>query len=169
MKAKAPQPGTSRVASLVQRFTRAYEAWDQAVGGLADDAYLSPNVSKQWNLKDVMAHLLAYNQLYVRHIRSFKRRKQLSSPRAPSYSYFNRREAARFKSIPLGEIRATLEVSRKELLEELASLNDEALRYKVKSAWIQSDYVTSLGSRLREEASHIEIHANDIRHWRAKH
>lgn len=169
MKAKSPQPARSRVGSLVERFTRAYEAWDQAIGGLADDSYLSPNVSKQWNVKDVMAHLLAYNQLFVRNIRSFKRRKQLSSARAPSYSYFNRREAARFKSISLGEIRAALGVSKKELLDELESLNDEALRRQVKSPWTQSNYVTSLGTRLREEASHIEIHANDIRQWRAKH
>ena len=76
--------------SLNERLEDAWREWNEAVAGL-DVADFDLPVYRQWSLKDVMGHVYSYLHLALRHVQSFKKRKRLASPRAPSYSYFNRR------------------------------------------------------------------------------
>ncbi|HZQ08377.1 MAG TPA: DinB family protein [Anaerolineae bacterium] len=158
-----------RVENLISRYAASWQEWNDAVAGLPDTAYDEPSISKQWNLKDVVGHLLAYQLLMVRHLNSIKKRGWLSSPRAPSYSYFNRREAARYRKIPLEQLWIQLEDARLKLIPRIEKLTDADLSKIYKSAWTNSNYKASLASILREEATHIAAHAREVKRWREKY
>ena len=159
----------ARVEKLITRYEEGWQAFNNALAGLPDFAYTEPNISKQWNVKDVVGHLLAYYRLMARHLESIKKRGRLSSPRSPSYSYFNKREAARYKNVPFTQLWAELEDAYYALIPRIEKLTDADLSKKYKSAWTDSTYVAPLGSILREEASHSAAHAREIQQWRQKH
>jgi hypothetical protein len=110
--------------------------------------------------------VFSYLHLAVRHIQSYQKRKRLASPRAPSYSYFNRREAERLRHVPLAQLRVDLDSTYRDLIALLPALSDEDLRKVFPAQWWNSKYHTTLRGLLREEASHLRIHAGDIRKWR---
>jgi uncharacterized damage-inducible protein DinB len=157
------------VTRLSARYEDARREWNEAVAGLRASDYDAPNISKAWNVKDVLGHLLAYNALHVRHIESYLRRRKLASPRAPSYSYFNRREAARLKTVPLGELQTRFDASYRRLRDLLPALDDADLRQTFPSQWWNSTGNVTLGGILREEANHIRAHAADVKKWRDRH
>jgi hypothetical protein len=100
--------------TLIERIELAWREWNDAIAGL-DDADFERMVYRQWNLKDVTGHVFAYLDLALRHVESYKKRKRLASPRAPSYSYFNRREAERLRGVPLARLRADIDAAHREL------------------------------------------------------
>lgn len=163
------RPKTIRVQNLLARYQASWDEWQNIVAGISDAGYLAPNVSKQWSLHDVLGHLAAYMGLMTRHLRAYRKRKRLASGRAPSYSYFNRREAARRKKIPRAQVQSELESSFHDFMQLLSELNDDDLAKKFPSAWSNSTYTPSLGSTLREEANHIHAHAVEVRQWRQSH
>ena len=170
MNKNQPVLKTARVQNLLARYQASWDEWQSTVSGLNATDYQAPNVSRQWNLKDVLGHLAAYMDLMRRHLRSYKTRKRLVSGRAPSYSYFNRREATRRKKISRARVQAELESSFREFMQLLSELNDEDLAKRFPSAWSNSKYTPTLGATLREEANHIHAHAAEVRQWRqSKH
>ena len=151
--------------TLVERFEKSWREWNDALAGLGDADYELP-VYRQWRLKDIVGHVFSYMHLDVRHVESYKKRRRLASPRAPSYSYFNRREAARLKDVPRQQLCADLESDYRKLMELLPTLRDDDLKKVFPSQWSNSKYSTTLRGLLREEASHIAIHAGDVKKWR---
>ncbi len=162
------QTSRARIESLIERYQRAAREWNDAVKGLRNADYFSPNITRAWNVKDVLGHLLSYTKLMASHIKSYQKGKRLASPRSPSYSYFNRREAARLKRLPVAKLRADFRWSFRELVRLLAQLSDDDLNHKFKLPWWNSEYVQTFGSILREEATHISIHASEVSKWREK-
>jgi hypothetical protein len=132
------------------------------------DADFERQVYRQWNLKDVTGHVFAYLHLALRHVQSYKKRKRLASPRAPSYSYFNRREAAHLSHVPLAQLRADLDATYRELHALLATLADDDLKKQFPAQWTNSIYKTTLRYLLRETTEHMEIHAADVHAWRKR-
>ncbi len=159
----------ARVEKLITRYEEGWQAFNAALNGLPDFAYEEPNISKQWNVKDVVGHLLAYYLLMAHHLDSIKKRGRLSSPRSPSYSYFNKREAARYKNVPFKQLWAEFEDAYYALIPRIEKLTDADLPKKYKLGWSESNYVASLGSILREESTHTAAHAREIQQWRQKH
>jgi hypothetical protein len=153
-----------RQVSLIERFERAWQAWNDALTGLRD-ADFERQVYRQWNLKDVMGHVFAYLDLALRHVQSYKKHKRLASPRAPSYSYFNRRQAARLRGLPLAQLCADLDTTYRTLLVLLTTLTDDDLKKQFPAQWTNSIHKTTLRYLLRETAEHMEIHAADVRAW----
>lgn len=168
--ARQTEPSSrARVEKLITRYGEGWQALNRALAGLPDFADEEPNISKQWNVKDVVGHLLAYYLLMARHLDSIKKRGRLSSPRSPSYSYFNKREAARYKSVPFKQLWAELEDAYYALIPRIEKLTDADLSKKYKSGWSDSTYVSPLGSILREESTHTAAHAREIQQWRQRY
>lgn len=151
--------------TLTEHLELAMREWDEAIAGLAA-ADFEQMVYHKWNLKDVMGHVFAYVDLVLRHVQSYKKRKRLYSPRAPSYSFFNRREQERLKSVPLAQLRRDLKTTYRELLALVPTLSDDDLKKQFPSQWSNSTYQTTLRYQLRENASHIKIHAREVKAWR---
>jgi hypothetical protein len=156
-----------RRLSLDERLDQAWRVWNDALDGL-DDADFERAVYRQWNLKDIVGHVFSYLDLAVRHLQSYKKRKRLASPRAPSYSYFNRREAERLRGVPVVRLRADMAAAHRKLMELLPMLTGEDLRKVFPAQWRNSRYHTTLRTMLRENAEHMVIHAVDIASWRKR-
>ena len=139
--------------------------WNDALAGL-DDADFARMVYHKWNLKDVFGHVFAYLDLTLRHVRSYKKRKRLASPRAPSYAYFNRREAERLRAVPLAQLRANLDATHRELIALIPTLSNDDLKKQFPAQWTNSKYKTTLRYQLRENATHIQIHAREVKAWK---
>lgn len=154
--------------TLTERLELAMREWNDAIVGLHADDF-EQMIYHKWNLKDVMGHVFAYLDLVLRHVQTYKKRKRLYSPRAPSYSFFNRREAERLKTVPLAQLRRDLDATYRELLALVPTLSDDDLKKQFPSQWSNSTYKTTLRYQLRENASHIKIHAREVKTWRQSH
>lgn len=152
---------------LPERFEQAWRIWNDALVDL-DDADFESSIYPHWNLKDIVGHVYSYMDLMLRHVESYRKRKKLASPRSPSYSYFNRREAERLHRVSAVQLRADMAITFEKLSAILPSLSDEDLKKSFPSQWWNSKGHTTLRGLLREEASHIIIHAGDIRKWKER-
>lgn len=112
--------------------------------------------------------MFSYLDLTVHHLQEYKKRNRLASPRAPSYSYFNRRETERMSRVPLDRLREDLDATHHTLMELLPTLTDEDFRRVFPAQWEKSTYHTTLRTLLRENAEHMSIHALDIENWRRR-
>lgn len=153
--------------TLDERLALAYREWNDALAGL-DDADFERMVYHKWNLKDVLGHVFAYLDLALKHVQSYKKRKRLASPRAPSYAFFNRREAERLRAVSLAELRADLDAEYRELLALIPTLSTDDLKKEFPAQWTNSKYKTTLRYQLRETANHLAIHAREVKAWRAR-
>ncbi len=153
--------------SLSERLEISWHKWNDALAGL-DAADFDLPVYRQWDLKDILGHVYSYLHLALRHVESYKKRKRLASPRAPSYSYFNRREAERLRGMPLAQLRADMDTAYRDLIALGPALSDEDLRKVFPAQWWNSKYHTTLRAILRENAEHLSIHAADVRKWRKR-
>ena len=163
-----PTPKANAMKSkinLVERYRQSQLEWNAALAGLRPADY-ERMVYRRWRLKDIQGHVLSYLQLSQRHICTYLKSKRLASPRAPTYSYFNRREAERLKNVPFAQLRGEMEAAFADLFDLLPALKDEDLRRVFPSQWWNSKYNTTLRSILREDAEHIRIHAADVVKWR---
>ncbi|MBI5302192.1 MAG: DinB family protein [Chloroflexi bacterium] len=151
--------------TLDERLELAWREWNDALAGL-DDADFERMVYHKWNLKDVLGHVFAYLDLALKHVRSYKKRKRLASPRAPSYSFFNRREAERLRDAPLAQLRADLDAAYRELVALVPTLSADDLKKQFPAQWTNSKYKTTLRYQLRETAEHMRIHAGEVKAWR---
>lgn len=151
--------------SLEEKLDQAYTEWKQAIAGL-NDAGFEQMVCAKWNLKDIVGHVYAYLDLTLRNVQSYKKRKRLASPHAPSYSYFNHREAERLRGVPLPRLRANMAVTWRELIELVRSLTVEDLKKQFPAQWSNSTYKTTLRYQLRSTAEHMQMHAQEVKLWR---
>jgi hypothetical protein len=57
---------------LVDLLERAWQEWVKANAGLLDADFEEP-IFPQWNLKDLLGHVLSYHDLAMRHVKTYKR------------------------------------------------------------------------------------------------
>ncbi|MBI5029222.1 MAG: maleylpyruvate isomerase N-terminal domain-containing protein [Chloroflexi bacterium] len=151
--------------SLVERIELAYRTWNEALAGLNDSDF-QRMVYRHWTLKDVFGHVFAYLDLALQHVKSFQKRKRLASTRAPSYAFFNRREAEQLRSISLAQLRTDFDATFRDLMVLVPTLGPDDLKKRFPSQWTKSKYTTTLRNQLRETAGHMQNHADEVKAWR---
>jgi uncharacterized damage-inducible protein DinB len=167
-KTKSTTASISARDPLAAEIHAARREWDQAVAGLSDDDFSRAQITAQWTLKDVLAHLAAYLELDVKHLQAYKKRGTLASMRARNWYQFNKRQAARHKKMPLVEVRAAFENGYNQLLTELDTMNDDAWKQSFPSPWSQNETrKVRLATVLRADVSnHLREHARQVSQWR---
>ncbi len=93
---------------------------------------------------------------------------RIASPRAPSYSYFNRREAARLRPVPLNQLRTDLTSYYRQLKLLILMLSNDDMKRSFPPMWWNSDHKPTFRYILRELAEHMQMHAADIQAWRKR-
>lgn len=151
--------------SLEEKMQLAFREWKEALKGLSAPDF-ERIVYPEWNLKDVLGHVLAYLALNLRHVQTYKKRRRLASPRAVSYAYFNRREAERLRSVPLAQLRVGLNSTFHELCALVPTLTAKDLSRQFPAQWTNSTYKTTLRYQLRSTADHMQMHAKQVKAWR---
>ncbi len=136
-------PGAWRRAAI-RRMTRSRDATLRFLAGMPEGELLRPRTQGRWSVKDVLAHIAAWEEEALRRFALIARGRgdrilfYDADPRA--VDRFNARAVAATRSVTLGGVLRRLTRVRHRLIERLrklpaASLRDPAHRYPV-TAWL---------------------------------
>jgi L-fuculose-phosphate aldolase len=109
-------------ASVLRTLERdGYRRWEQAVADLSPDAMRADG----WTLKEVVAHVSAWQQFAIARVRAMERG---DAPRRTDVDAFNAEVQARARTKAWDEVRAEAASSHEAFLEALESMKPETLR-----------------------------------------
>jgi len=152
-------------AELLEKAREGYEALQVEISKLAPATMVEPGTVGEWSVKDVLAHLLAWQQMAVGWYRAGKRGE---TPVTPSEKYnwqqipaLNQEIYETYRDHPLDAVCQTLDASHHETLALIETMtNDELFSPKV-YAWTRT---TTLGSYFTSvTSSHYEWARKEIR------
>jgi hypothetical protein len=97
--------GRSRVMNVLERLDRAWEDLLESYAGLSDAEMLEPGVTRDWSVRDIIAHVTWWEEEALTHLPLI-----LAGGKPPRYSVsyggidaFNALMTGRRKSLPLAE------------------------------------------------------------------
>ena len=147
-------------ARLLKIFEERWNDLLAAYAGLSEAEMTAPGVVGNWSVKDLIAHLSAWEKESLKHVPAI-----LAGRRTPRYSavyggidVFNATSVARDRDLPLTEVLGRRDRTHRRLLALIARLPDEALAGE-----------TRVRRRLRLDTyGHYPRHAGAIRRWRER-
>lgn len=141
----------------------------EVLRGLADEDFVRPKAVDKWTVKDVLAHIAAWDEELVRVLQAF------SMQAEPVYSYtisdrhdfaaWNEEQVAQRRARPLSEILAEFEHARRDLIQVIEGLTDPVLSRKKITSWGKMATGFEL---IAIQADHDREHAAQIRSFRKK-
>lgn len=158
-----PRPTTK--AELLDQARARYDALNKELADLSDDDLVVPGIIGDWSIKDVLAHLLAWQQMALSWYRTGKAG---GTPVTPSEKYTWREIPALNQDIyethrdrPLSTIQSEFAASHQETLDLIETMTEDELFAKKVYAWTKS---TTLGSYLTSATgSHYDWARKEIR------
>lgn len=153
---------------LMQSISEARQAFDDAIAGLTDEDMRELPAVGPWTVKDVMAHLVAWEAETVTALA------QLGTGARPRYSglpddeldKLNATWHAENKDRPLDRVQADYEGVGRQTLRRVTALSDDELFRPGKFKWRQGGTLAEW--ILGDTADHYREHAGQIREWRVK-
>lgn len=149
-------------AEAVRRMTRSREATLRFLARLPEGEFLRPRTQGRWSIKDLLAHIAAWEEEAIRRFALIARGRAdriFFYDRDPkAVDRFNARAVAAARSLGLGGVLRRLHRVRRRLIERLrrlpaASLRDRAHRHPV-TAWLP-EYAWT----------HEQHHLRRLRRW----
>jgi uncharacterized protein (TIGR03083 family) len=158
-----PRPNSQ--ADLTAQSRRAWEALQAETGPLSAAEMTAPGTVGEWSVKDVLAHLTAWQQMVLGWYAAGKRGE---TPRTPSDKHtwaqipaLNQDIYEAHRDQPLDEVRAELAASHRQAMSLVESLDDAELFTPNVYAWTKT---TTLGSYFTSAlSSHYEWARKEIR------
>lgn len=134
-----PRP-TSK-PDLLMAIERERGKLDAVLETVAPERRVAPGVVGEWSVKDVLAHLLEWEQMALGWYRTGLRGEVPAVP-APGYKWnqlpqLNRAIFEKHRDRPLDEVLAAFRASRQEILGVIEALSDEDLFTAGRFAWTQ--------------------------------
>jgi uncharacterized damage-inducible protein DinB len=153
-------------AEILEQIREARGALLAALEGLTDDAMLRPGVAGIWSVKDILAHLTAWQSELITAL------SQLDAPRrVPGIAKiediddWNEEQYRVNARRSLQAVREDFNGVHKHLLKTIETLDDKVLEDAQKFPWMEGEPLWYL---IAENAYwHEQEHAEDIRKWRA--
>lgn len=147
-------------AWLLDRFERRWSDLLESYAGLPAAAMAAPGVVGRWSVKDIVAHVSAWEEESLKHVPVI-----LAGKRPPRYSVtyggidaFNAFTTERDRGLPLAEVLRRRDATHRRLLGLIAGLPEASLAGE-----------TRVRRRLRLDAyGHYPTHARAIRRWRER-
>ncbi|HYW26731.1 MAG TPA: maleylpyruvate isomerase N-terminal domain-containing protein [Terriglobales bacterium] len=143
---------------VLRRLDAGWAAFGESYAGLPDALLLVPGVVGDWSVKDVLAHVSAWEEEAIAHLPVIA-----AGGRPPRYAAsggidaFNARTAERRRDLSLGDVRRLLEESHRRLVELVRNAPDDQLAGD-----------TRFRRRLRLDTyGHYRLHSEGIRSWRS--
>jgi DinB superfamily len=144
---------------LLQRLDRAWVAFNESYAGLSDEQLMTPGVTGDWSVRDIIAHVTTWEEEALTHLPLI-----LEGGTPPRYSVryggidaFNARMTEQKRALSLSEVRTQLAVTHDRLVAVVHSAPDP-----------HGTGETRFHRRLRLDAyGHYPLHAAAIRQWRA--
>lgn len=160
-----PRP-TSKIM-LIEAIGKERETLNKLLGTLSAEAMVLPGVCETWSVKDILAHLLAWQQMVLGWYRAGARGEAVKTPaddlKWSETPILNQRIYERYRDVRLSEVKAQFEASHKEVLAALDSIPDEALTTPGYYAWTKS--TTLLSYFVSCTSSHYHWASGEIKRW----
>lgn len=142
---------------------------DAAVDGLDDAALSEPGVVESWSAKDLLGHVVAWEQMALRHLDEARRGAPLTSSGGAAVDSYNAAESARRREWSLEQVRREVAETRQRLRGALEQVDDETWRSPLQAGEWQGTVGELFGGDLGGDAgpgTHAAEHAQHIREWR---
>lgn len=126
---------------LLSRLEQAWTAFNESFAGLSSQQMLTPGVSGDWAVKDILAHVSWWEEESLKHLPLI-----LQGEQPPRYSKlyggidrFNALMTKKWQGMPLTEVRARMEETHRKLIDYLQSVPDEQFssetRFRRRLGW----------------------------------
>jgi hypothetical protein len=145
---------------LLRRLDKAWDAFKDSYAGLSESDVLESGVTKDWSVRDIIAHVTTWEEEALRHLPAI-----LDGRRPPRYSAtyggidaFNALMTTKKAGLSLAEIHHQQEDIHRQVIETVVRTPDEQLACE-----------TRYRRRLRLDTyGHYPKHTEAIRRWRAQ-
>ncbi|HSJ55319.1 MAG TPA: maleylpyruvate isomerase N-terminal domain-containing protein [Anaerolineae bacterium] len=145
---------------LLDKLARAWSAFQGSYAGLTDAQLLEPGVTGDWAVKDILAHVTAWEQEALKYLPLI-----LEGGRPPRYSItyggidaFNAQTTARQRGLSLPDVLHEMEATHRRLVDYVQNAPEEQFARE-----------TRFRRRLRLDTySHYPHHEQAIREWRER-
>lgn len=145
---------------LVAKLEGAWADLQASYAGLTDARMTEPGVTGDWSVKDILAHVTAWEQEAIKFLPVI-----LEGGRPPRYSVtyggidaFNARTVEQKRDVPLEEVLREMEDTHRRLMAYVRDAPDEEIthetRFRRRLGW--------------DSYKHYPQHAKAIREWRAR-
>lgn len=116
---------------LLDEAQKEYEALKKQVAAFTPEEMVRPDVIGVWSVKDILAHLLEWQRMFMGWYEAGLRGQKPATP-AKGYNWselpaLNQDIYKRYKDAPLDGIRSQLEASHKRMLDVAGALSEEEL------------------------------------------
>jgi hypothetical protein len=145
---------------LLSKIDTAWSAFQESYAGLSDAQLTQPGVTGDWSVKDILAHVTAWEEEALKHLPHI-----LEGKRPPRYSVL-------YGGIDAFNALKTEENRRRSLAEVMTRLDDV---HRQLIAYIQSAPESEIAQETRfrrrirlDTYSHYPIHTRGICEWREK-
>ncbi len=153
----------------LQELRAARKELQETLAGLSEEDYLRPKAIDRWTLKDMLAHVAAWDEEMVRVLQAF------SMQAEPMYTYtisdrngfaaWNEAQVALRRDKPLAEVLSEFEKARRDLIQVIEGLTDPVLNRAKMTSWEKPATGFDL---IRIQVAHDREHAAQVRSYRKK-
>jgi len=144
-------------------------ALDEQLTGLSDEQMLRPGVMDDWSIKDVLAHISAWERMFIGWIEALMRGEKPDRPEFFTDEWtdkVNARVYSENRDRPLPDVRTESRASHEAILAMIDRLSDADLFDPQRFPWAQG---REMAPWLRANADeHYDEHREQIIAWRAK-
>jgi hypothetical protein len=123
---------------LISAIKASWAELNEVIAALDDDQMLQPGVQDAWTVKDILAHISAWEQLAMDRIHSAQTGEPLKFPAITGDEFVNAFNADKYeanKARPLNEVLDELQVTHQDFLAQIQSLDDSTLAQKLPFEW----------------------------------
>lgn len=157
--------GTARRQMLAGELEDGRERLVNSYAGLTDEELMEPGVAGDWSVRDVLAHVAAWDRAQTEAYRMMLRgeRPPLLDMDEDENEAFNHEHHARMQPMSLQEVITELFAAREEMLEVLREVDNMALFAPAPG---DEHAELSIAACISVSANHDEEHAEMIENWR---
>jgi len=156
--------------SLLSSLSASRQTFNATFEGLADDLLTQPGANNDGSVKDVLAHIAAWeSELVTLLVREVKRgqKPKLSGISDAKVEALNQKWYEENKDRPLDRVLADFQGVRKQLIRQINDWNEKDLTDTKKYKWLNGK---SLAEYIADYANgHDEEHRAALRDWRKDH
>jgi uncharacterized damage-inducible protein DinB len=155
----------ARRQMLAGQMSDARERLSASFEGLSDDQMLQPGVCDDWSVRDVLAHVAAWDRATTEAFRMMMKgeRPHLLDLEDDEIQAFNAEHRAESLNLTSEQVRTELDASREEMLGLLRDMNNAAL-FAPAPGDEHADL--SIAACISVQIAHDEEHAEMIEDWR---
>jgi uncharacterized damage-inducible protein DinB len=141
--------------------------------GMAEEDYLRPKAIEKWTVKDLVAHVAAWDEELVRVLQAFSMQNEpiftylISSTK--DFGAWNEEQLAQRKDLTVSQVVSEFEKARRDLIQVIEGLTDPVLSRTKTTSWGERqtgfDLIATQVAHDREHARQVMSYRKKIERW----